>query len=101
MNATIQVIMAAHVPPEISHGNHLTWTHGQTKVILQSTWAAKPGEQPWRKSYLRVSTKVSIQVVLTFLSNEKTRSAWKSKHLAMSARELSQRAEPVMVIQRK
>lgn len=59
MNATIQVILEAHTPPEISHGNHLSWEHGKTKVILQSTWAAGASEQPWRDSYLRVSTKVS------------------------------------------
>eukprot|EP00892_Ulva_mutabilis_P012817 jgi/Ulvmu1/9908/UM057_0065.1 len=56
MNATIQVALATRTPPDITHGNHLTWKHGSTKIVLQTTWAGVDGT-PWRTSTLRVSTK--------------------------------------------
>lgn len=61
MNATIQVVLDSNTPPQITHNNHLTWRHGKTKVILQTTWAGTEGT-PWRTSFLRVSTKVSTCV---------------------------------------
>lgn len=59
MNATIQVVLDSHTRPELSHGDHLTWKHGRTQVLLQTTWAGTEG-MPWRSSYLRVSTKVRL-----------------------------------------